>query len=590
MIKYKGSGLAGHEIAHSMGRELGLSYTKNLSTATDWMINDGNLGYFKFDTSARNSFTYTYIELNDSSLSITDQNTLTNTANNLYITYGYANAIETEEGLQGNYEIGTYTGTGLAGNKVTTKGKPAYLELKRLDDVGNWAIYDNQRANDGHSLYLNTSDSEYTAGDLLDFNEDGFTSTGNYGDNNTSGGQYLYFVIYDNDSGSGKSKYPKPTDTTNLNLANSYFNYTAGITENGYTLTSRDVTKSVDLSGVSDGLKWVSENSDGTNSFYDVKPSYGLYTKTSADDNRPVFVDNKWYGTVGGELVTNGTFDTDTDWVKTNAGIAISEGSLNFTSVPNGENANSPISLIAGIEYTITIDQLSLADSNGVWRLELSEDGGVSSFINFGLVNEIKTHTYTWVADRDVNAIRILNGNTTTNLKLDNISVYKVKPTISTEILPTPSFIKNPVYIDNQIPQYIDYSQELATNVMDSTVIDGDLRITGDVKSKNQCTAWVNFDGTTTPPTIRDSYNVSSVVRTSTGYYDVYFEKDMDNINFAIAGMVGWSIDNINIHTIKETLNARTHKKIRVQTSYIDTSAVTLNFPNNFLTIFGGKN
>ncbi len=36
-----------------------------------------------------------------------------------------------------------------------------------------------------------------------------------------------------------------------------------------------------------------------------------------------------------------------------------------------------------------------------------------------------------------------------------------------------------------------------------------------DASIKNQCTAWVNFDGTTTPPTIRDSYNVSSVVRTS---------------------------------------------------------------------------
>lgn len=56
-----------------------------------------------------------------------------------------------------------------------------------------------------------------------------------------------------------------------------------------------------------------------------------------------------------------------------------------------------------------------------------------------------------------------------------------------------------------------------------------------DSSIKNQCTAWVNFDGTTTPPTIRDSYNVSSVVRTYTGAYDVYFTAPMDNANYSIS-------------------------------------------------------
>lgn len=31
--------------------------------------------------------------------------------------------------------------------------------------------------------------------------------------------------------------------------------------------------------------------------------------------------------------------------------------------------------------------------------------------------------------------------------------------------------------------------------------------------------AWVNFNGTTSPPTIRASYNVSSITKTSTGLY-----------------------------------------------------------------------
>ena len=49
-------------------------------------------------------------------------------------------------------------------------------------------------------------------------------------------------------------------------------------------------------------------------------------------------------------------------------------------------------------------------------------------------------------------------------------------------------------------------------------------------------TAWVNFDGTATPPTIRDSYNVSNVTRTATGKFVVDFTVAMDNANYVVVG------------------------------------------------------
>ncbi len=52
-----------------------------------------------------------------------------------------------------------------------------------------------------------------------------------------------------------------------------------------------------------------------------------------------------------------------------------------------------------------------------------------------------------------------------------------------------------------------------------------------DASIKNQCTAWVNFDVTTTPPTIRDSYNVSSVVRVATGRHSITVVDLDDNIS-----------------------------------------------------------
>jgi hypothetical protein len=45
--------------------------------------------------------------------------------------------------------------------------------------------------------------------------------------------------------------------------------------------------------------------------------------------------------------------------------------------------------------------------------------------------------------------------------------------------------------------------------------------------------AWVNFNGTTaTPSTIRASFNVSSITRTSTGIYNVIFTTSMIDTNY----------------------------------------------------------
>jgi hypothetical protein len=47
--------------------------------------------------------------------------------------------------------------------------------------------------------------------------------------------------------------------------------------------------------------------------------------------------------------------------------------------------------------------------------------------------------------------------------------------------------------------------------------------------------AWVNFDGTGTP-SIRGSYNVSSITDNGTGDYTVNFTTAMPNANYSVAG------------------------------------------------------
>jgi len=48
------------------------------------------------------------------------------------------------------------------------------------------------------------------------------------------------------------------------------------------------------------------------------------------------------------------------------------------------------------------------------------------------------------------------------------------------------------------------------------------------------CRAWVQFDGTTTPPTIRASGNVSSVTRNSTGEFTVNLTTAISDVNYSV--------------------------------------------------------
>lgn len=86
----------------------------------------------------------------------------------------------------------------------------------------------------------------------------------------------------------------------------------------------------------------------------------------------------------------------------------------------------------------------------------------------------------------------------------------------------------------------------------------------GTNEQKQICKAWVNFSGTTSPGTIRSSYNVSSITRTSTGKYTVNFTTPMVDVNYTatvtseVIGSLNstanpFSISNVTIETSNDT-------------------------------------
>jgi hypothetical protein len=85
------------------------------------------------------------------------------------------------------------------------------------------------------------------------------------------------------------------------------------------------------------------------------------------------------------------------------------------------------------------------------------------------------------------------------------------------------------------------------------------------------CRAWVNFDGTTNPPTIRASGNVSSITKNGTGDYTINFAVAMPDANY--------TVHLINVDAIGGTWTAKVLGSSGTSMPYIYTaSAVRVGF------------
>jgi hypothetical protein len=126
----------------------------------------------------------------------------------------------------------------------------------------------------------------------------------------------------------------------------------------------------------------------------------------------------------GPELVTNGTFATDTDWTK-GGGWTISGGAANFTATGvSSTTSQLSSSLIPGKSYLCTY---TLTRSAG--NLSISFSGGTT--VNGTLRSATGTYTEILVAVTGNNLIRFTAGTTFTGT-LDNISVKEL-PTLTNQ-------------------------------------------------------------------------------------------------------------------------------------------------------------
>ncbi|WP_024955749.1 RHS repeat domain-containing protein [Sulfurospirillum arcachonense] len=208
MILYQGSGVAGHEIPHSVGAKLDIAIVKNLTTVTNWDVkyNDIAGDYLLLDlTNAKNNSSTLFPSGSTSDLTMVGSSIGQNTLNQTFVMYGKAKSK--------TWAIVEYTGTGTAGNFIETKDidgvakKPARIIIKGLN-VNPWFVFDNQRGfgvgNDS-LIHLENAEAEYAGYDYFTISNEGFTLSSGNDNVNTSGINYIALVEFDTNADGGGS-------------------------------------------------------------------------------------------------------------------------------------------------------------------------------------------------------------------------------------------------------------------------------------------------------------------------------------------------------------------------------------------------
>ena len=261
IVKYTGNGSSSEQtVGHGLGVKPEMVIIKDLNNTRDWYVYtdiiDGSMDALYLNTEAakiNSSRTY------PTSLVYKVAGTTTlNKINQNFISYCFTSK-------RGVSKVGTYKGTGAAGNKVYTGFEPAFVMLKVVtNSTGSWRMYDNVRGIT-NALYPNLNYAEATNQNRLTFDNDGFTliSTGSsYNANNRT---YIYYAVAKNTNET--SLIPDTDLELHIDLGDSSCYSGSGTTVNDLSSNSHTVTT---LAGVQEadfdkevgGFLTVKENSN----------------------------------------------------------------------------------------------------------------------------------------------------------------------------------------------------------------------------------------------------------------------------------------------------------------------------------------
>jgi hypothetical protein len=198
IVTYTGNGTNGATVGHGLGAKPFLIIEKGRTSAYNWSVQ----GCGELWTPATSTlFLNTTNALNSGGAVTAPTSTVfTPSVTNYANESGVTNIAYCFAQVAGYSAFGSYTGNGSSdGTFVYTGFRPAFLLIKRTDSAGGWYTYDDARSTynlNATILQPNLSDAEFTGtNNSYDFLSNGFKARGTGGDNNASGGTYIYMAF-----------------------------------------------------------------------------------------------------------------------------------------------------------------------------------------------------------------------------------------------------------------------------------------------------------------------------------------------------------------------------------------------------------
>jgi len=194
IVKYTAPALRVDTVAHGLGQTPEMIILKSTSVSRSWNVFHKDIGtsnnlHLNFDHPANTDEDWT---VNSTTFSIQDYS-----ASADWVAYCFASK-------RGVSKVGSYTGTGAAGNKIYTGFEPAFLMVKSAGS-GEWNIWDNVRDTDSSkdtTLWANSNTTEAVASQggiyNVSFDRDGFTQNNAYNPMNGNGFKYIYYAVAKN--------------------------------------------------------------------------------------------------------------------------------------------------------------------------------------------------------------------------------------------------------------------------------------------------------------------------------------------------------------------------------------------------------
>lgn len=192
IVKAQGTGSypTTNTVGHGLNQAPEMIIVKDIDQVAGWSVYHtaltDNTGFLKLhDTSDEQTSTYVWgnQEPTSSIFAITNGWTINTNAN--FIAYCF-------HSVDGYQRLGSYSGTGSAGQTITTGFQPRFVIIKATNNASDWYIIDSVRPNNKF-LIANGSNSEFTASDTHTFTSTGFTLSGS--SYNNSGYDWIYLAI-----------------------------------------------------------------------------------------------------------------------------------------------------------------------------------------------------------------------------------------------------------------------------------------------------------------------------------------------------------------------------------------------------------